>query len=164
MELAVKSLPSQEQLRELFDYVEDGTFVRRMSVSTTYAGERVEGSSSGHVRVDGVLYKLNRLIWQWHYGTCPHFLDHRDRDRANNRIGNLRPITRSQNNYNSKLYSSNTTGHRNVYVDPVRGGFLTIVSRGGKAHKRCTKTLEEALGKRDELYLELGIMNYAGAR
>ena len=45
----------------------------------------------------------HRLIWIYHYGQDPDLdIDHIDRNRANNRIENLRLVTRSQNNHNAK--------------------------------------------------------------
>ena len=40
----------------------------------------------------------HRLAWRLHYGEWPLFLiDHENRIKSDNRIGNLRPATKSQN-------------------------------------------------------------------
>ena len=46
--------------------------------------------------------QLHRVIWEMHNGTIPNGLeiDHINRDRADNRIENLRAVTRSVNQHN----------------------------------------------------------------
>lgn len=63
----------------------------------------------------GVTYQFHRLIWAWHYGDTKNLIDHKDRNKENNRIGNLRKATPSQNSGNSTLNRKNTSGHRGVY-------------------------------------------------
>ena len=42
-------------------------------------------------------------------------IDHKDRDKLNNNINNLRWVSASANSLNSKIYSTNTTGFTGVY-------------------------------------------------
>lgn len=65
-------------------------------------------AKSGYVsiQVDGKIYGAHRLVWFYTHGEWPpHQVDHRDRKRNNNRIGNLRLATPSQNGFNSKSRS-----------------------------------------------------------
>lgn len=94
--------------------------------STTFVGQEVRGSRAV---VDGTSYKLHRLIFQWHNGLCPYELDHEDRDPGNNRIGNLRPSTHSENVLNADLRSDNTTGVRGVA--PYRNKYQVHQTRNG---------------------------------
>ena len=48
-----------------------------------------------------------------HHGYMPPEIDHINGDRADNRIGNLRAVTRSQNQYN-KRPQRNASGYRGV--------------------------------------------------
>jgi hypothetical protein len=43
------------------------------------------------------------------------FIDHFDQDRQNNKISNLRLVTRSENNSNKGKYDNNTSGVNGVY-------------------------------------------------
>lgn len=98
----------QELLNDLFEY-KDGELIRK--VSSRGPNSRV-GDSAGtlrpdgrvHVHVEGKNYLRSRLIWILHHGAIPEGLeiDHIDRDRANDRIENLRVATRSQNLHNRK--------------------------------------------------------------
>lgn len=44
--------------------------------------------------------KAHRVVWFLHHGTMPDCIDHIDGDRSNNRIENLRAVTRKENSQN----------------------------------------------------------------
>lgn len=49
-------------------------------------------------QIDGVLYRAHRVAWAMHYGVWPpDEIDHKNRNRQDNRIDNLRLATRSKN-------------------------------------------------------------------
>ena len=52
-------------------------------------------------------YLESRLIWLYHYGNLPEYIDHIDRNYKNNKIENLREISRSENSINIKIRSHN---------------------------------------------------------
>jgi hypothetical protein len=56
------------------------------------------------VKADGRSYKAHRVAWLLAKGAWPEkMLDHIDGNRGNNRMSNLREVTRSQNQYNRKV-------------------------------------------------------------
>ena len=59
-------------------------------------------------------YPAHRLIFLYHHGWLPEAVNHKDNNRQNNNINNLRAATRSQYGSYSKKPSSNTSGHKNV--------------------------------------------------
>ena len=133
---AAKTLPTQDRLRTLFDYHPDGYLVRRIGVGSqkgNRAGDAVCGTLNRkgyhQAKVDGVLYYLHRLIFQWHYDWCPKLIDHGDRDRGNCRIGNLEPTTYSKNALNTCMLEANTTGVSGVSVK--NGRYQALVARDG---------------------------------
>lgn len=55
------------------------------------------------ITFDGKTYRAANLAWRLYYGEWPDKkLDHKNRINNDNRINNLRPATRSQNNANTK--------------------------------------------------------------
>ena len=79
------------------------------------------------VRISRRSYYEHRLVWLWHHGEFPRILDHIDRDRANNRIENLRECHESQNAANAKRCSLNTSGYKGVYFDVDRGKWVARI-------------------------------------
>ncbi len=87
-------------------------------------GEIAEGTieTSGYrrVRAGSKMLLLHRVKFALYNGWLPERIDHKDGDRTNNKIGNLRPCTPSQNAANAS-YSNRpmpVSGLRNVYLMP----------------------------------------------
>ena len=112
---------SYKRVRELFDYnPETGVVVRRLTTSPRAMSGMVVGclDHRGYllVNIDRRLYKLHRVVWLWMTGSWPEGdIDHCDRDSSNNRWGNLRDSTKSQNLSNRTKQSNNTSGFKGVY-------------------------------------------------
>ncbi len=108
-------------LRSILHYdQETGVFTRAVRTSNRIQVGDTAGSVNGngyiHIRVLGVLYPAHRLVWLYLHGEWPkHQIDHVDRDRLNNRAGNLREVTQQQNLKNKGTYSSNKSGHPGVH-------------------------------------------------
>jgi hypothetical protein len=109
---------TQARLKELFRYEsETGEFFWRVNKGTAKAGDRVEcidGHGYSIIGVDGRNYAGHRLAWIYMFGYFPKELDHKDRDRSNNRVANLRDATRSRNRANAKMKSNNQSGFKGV--------------------------------------------------
>ena len=104
-------LPDIEVLKSLYAYD------RRTGIFTCKKprkGCRRKGAGSidneGYVRIciHGTRYLAHRLAWFYVYGWCPPLLDHKDRNRSNNAINNLRVANYSLNNLNSAVHSDKT--------------------------------------------------------
>lgn len=150
----------------MFDYSpETGDIWRKVS------GYR--GKSIGHVERDGYRrvgfnykkFKASRLIWCWMTGEDPGPLeiDHKDKDRDNNRWENLRLSTSSQNNSNKKRRSS-----KNRYMGVSKGNknsWRAIGKMNGKSiHLGTFLTQEEAAHAYDrhaiKVYGEFARLNF----
>lgn len=114
-----ETVPHSELLR-LLDYdPETGIFRWKVAASGRVKPGGLAGSKCGNgyrkIRVKGVYYLVHRLAWFYVLGVWPSIrLDHKDTDKANNRFGNLREATVSQNAANKGLSSINTTGFKGI--------------------------------------------------
>ena len=69
-------------------------------------------------------------------------VDHRDQDKTNNDVHNLRWTTHAENCQNKGKYSNNTTGITGVRV--TNGGFAGQITTNGIYYSKSYKTLPEA--------------------
>ena len=89
----------QERFHKLYTY-DDGLLISKL---TGKALCNMDRDGYIRVRVDGKEYRAHRVIWEMFNGPIPEgmLIDHIDRDVYNNRIENLRLVTRQQNNANT---------------------------------------------------------------
>lgn len=110
---------TQEEAHRLFEY-RDGVLYWKELV-TNRTGKRV-GKIAGYVHptgyrlisVHGYQYKAHRLMFLYHYGYMPEFIDHINGIKDDNRIENLRAATKAQNNQNRRAQKNNTFGIKGV--------------------------------------------------
>lgn len=57
----------------------------------------------------------HRIAFFMHYGYLPRVVDHIDRNKANNTIGNLRGCSHKENCRNSNIPDNNTSGYKGVH-------------------------------------------------
>jgi hypothetical protein len=113
-------LLSIAELKSLLVYwPETGQFHWKVSKGGMRAGS-VAGSidpSTGYIKiyVRGRNYYGHRLAWAFVHGDWPpKQMDHKNLDRGDNRIANLRPATNGQNTQNREIGARNTSGVRGV--------------------------------------------------
>ena len=104
---------TQERLKEMFTYHEDGT------LSYNKNGKKVvctSKSDSGYtfVSIDRKPRRLHRMIFLYHHGYLPEVIDHINGIRHDNRVENLRPANKEQNCLNRTKSKNNTSGFKNV--------------------------------------------------
>ncbi len=112
---------TQKEIRKLlyYDSVEGNLFWKvnrcRSAKSGMIAGG-VDHDGYRYIKVSGTRYSAHRLIWLYHYGSFPeNETDHINRIKDDNRIENLRDVSRMCNMRNSNVYSNNKTGVKGVY-------------------------------------------------
>lgn len=111
---------SQKELQKLFTYnPENGNFVRNIT-----SGGQKKGTVAGTINNRGYVrininkkkYSAHRLVWLYLYGILPtKEIDHINRDRADNRLKNLREVDTSINAKNRSIREDNEHGVTGVY-------------------------------------------------
>lgn len=90
-----------------------------------------------HLRVQlgGRKYLVHRIVWLLVHGYLPtRLLDHIDGDGGNNRPGNLRLVSHSQNSCNSRRSVTNKSGVKGVTWFKESSKWMGAVGFGGRQH------------------------------
>lgn len=109
-----------EYLRSILHYdPATGIFTWKVRTANQVKAGDVAGSLDGHgylqIKLQSRHYQAHRLAWLYVYGEWPKLsIDHINRNRADNRISNLRDVSHKQNLQNTSKYSNNTSGHPGV--------------------------------------------------
>ena len=132
------------EVQELFDYKDGNLYWKKANSRSIVVGKKIGNQHPKNKYIQfvykGKLYMLHRLIWMWHGNDLIQGLeiDHIDRDRSNNKIENLRQVTKSVNNANRK----------SVYVNYCKGKWKAYTSRaitkGKQIHLGVFDTREQA--------------------
>lgn len=124
-----------------------------------YAG-RVAGrtTSSGYcnIKIMGEGFQAHRVIWKLVTGEDPGEIDHKNRDKSDNRLDNLRVVSRSENMRNKGVTANNACGEKHIHWMPKLQRWTVQLMVPGKGQRQLAwcKTLEEAVAVRNRLYLE----------
>jgi hypothetical protein len=109
---------TQARLKEILNYdPETGVFTWRVSTNKKIKIDSVAGSRENRgyiiIQFEGKSYKAHRLAWLYINGTLSEKqIDHKDRNKSNNAITNLREATYSENQQNvSRARKSNLTSN-----------------------------------------------------
>lgn len=130
----------QKLIRELFDYRDGNLFWKT-------GRQRVKiGCIAGYVnklgyREIGINYKhylAHRLIFLYHHGFLPKYIDHIDGDPLNNNINNLREATSQENNWHRKKIKSingkpTSSKFKGVSWDKSRNKYVARIRIDGKS-------------------------------
>lgn len=139
-----------DELVSLLSYNEDtGVFTWLINTGSKKKGSRAGSTTvEGYCRITikGTEYRLHRLAWFYiHKEWPPNVIDHINRDRADNRICNLRLATVQQNKYNMGLMSTSTTLMRGVSLYKRTGKYQAKIRiKGVRKHLGYFNTAEEA--------------------
>lgn len=125
--MSTRELPSIDYLRQLVDYdPETGAFTyRHVDAMRATRNSRVAGKPA-FARAHRQGYRVgvvcgrqifaHRAAWALTYGDWPDGeIDHINHDPADNRLANLRAVTKAENMRNMPMLRSNKTGVTGVY-------------------------------------------------
>jgi hypothetical protein len=85
-----------------------------------------------HGKIMDKSYFAHRVIWAMQTGAWPDAqIDHINGDRKDNRMANLREVSRSQNMHNRKKSINNTSGYKGVHFDAAKKKWRAHISING---------------------------------
>ena len=117
-------LPDTATLRSMFTYcTETGvlTWLPRLDDprwNRVFAGKPAGGvDGKGYVRIrsEGNNWNAHRVIWKLVHDEEPEYVDHINGNRADNRLCNLRSVSKTENARNTRLKRHNTSGVSGVH-------------------------------------------------
>jgi hypothetical protein len=94
------------------------------------------------MKLQGMQYRVHRIIFLIMTGTMPETVDHIDRVRNNNCWKNLREVTQRENCFNRNLDKRNKTGVTGVYFYKKENAYTVTY---GKTYLGRSKSLDEAI-------------------
>lgn len=140
---------TQEALKQELHYdPETGLFTRLRNIGNGIKEGHIFGCNSrGYLvgTVRRVMYANHRLAWFYVYGVWPTGdIDHINGIKSDNRIQNLRDVSKTLNQHNQrKAHSQNSTGVLGVRPRGNRFSARIVINRKDK-HLGCFDTAEAA--------------------
>ena len=114
--------------KEFYFDLEDYDKIKDYCWFETNKGYIQANTKSGN-KIDGIGFiKLHRLITNNQF----KYVDHQNRNKADNRKENLRECSRSQNGMNRDIYANNKTGVTGVYYRKDIGKYSALIKDGGR--------------------------------
>lgn len=139
-----------ERAKDLLEYDGLSGLFKWKSARGGMAAGKIAGSfdSYGYVqiKIDGTLYLAHRLAWLFVTGEWPvTHLDHKNGDKQDNRIENLRYATVRENSQNRKKNAKNKSGYVGVSWNRNSRKWIAQIGKDGRRyHLGCFDDPEEA--------------------
>jgi len=130
---------SQQELKTIVHYdPETGLF----TWLSNRGGKAFAGSVAGSVNRRGYVeltiacrkWLAHRLAWYYMHGAVPVAVDHINGNRQDNRLENLREVTRSENQCNRGVLANNTSGYAGVSWHKKSKAWVVRLMKNGKSH------------------------------
>lgn len=127
---------TQEEIKLIFNY-KDGNLYWKIRPATCVNVNDLAGcirKTDGYhvIRYKNKMQYAHRIVFLYHHGYLPKFLDHINGNKNDNRIENLRECTTQQNTFNHKLRLDNTTGYKHIYKEANSKKFRVRIQINGK--------------------------------
>jgi len=128
---------SQARLKEILHYNADtGIFtwnLPRIGISKNTVAGTVGKRGYARISINGNRNYAHRLAWFYIYGYLPEGeIDHIDRNRINNKISNLREVSRACNERNKDISKGNTSGVKGISWAKLRRKWVAQIKVDGR--------------------------------
>lgn len=127
---------SHQELLNLVSYdPETGIFTALVQRGTVTVGSVIGNNHcNGYVQfaINKKMYLAHRVAFFYMTGRWPVEIDHRNRNKKDNRWQNLREATKSQNNYNKGPHGTNRSGYKGVSWCAKRSKWAAFIKAGPK--------------------------------
>jgi len=128
---------TQDELKKILHYDPNtGLFTNLIYRSSRSLKGQIIGTTDGkgylHTIIHQKIYRLHRLVFLYVLGKIPNYVDHKDRNRKNNKWMNLRSANCKGNAGNSGIPSHNTSGYRGVSLNNKSGKWHAQIKINGK--------------------------------
>lgn len=170
-----KNLPSIEYLRKRLRYEPETGKLFWLDCEdmpqrwrTRWAGKEAFTADNGkgylNGNINGKIFLAHRAIWALHNGECPAgHIDHINGVKSDNRISNLRVVTRQENMRNRSMQKNNTSGVNGVYWNKLNKKWLASIRVDGRQkHIGLFTTIEAAAVARAEASRQHGFTDRHG--
>lgn len=153
--MATKNLPSIEELRKRLAYnPETGEIISLATGKPVFTNVHHSGYLKGYAL--GKTMTAHRVAMALQLGYWPEGeIDHINGEKSDNRACNLRVVTKSENQRNSKRRSDNKSGHVGVYKKGKR--WSAYINKNGKrTYLGGFSNIEDAIEARKAAQKKLG--------
>ena len=153
---------TQEEVKALFNYDSE---TGKLTNACNRGCRAMKGEEAGFLNKEGYLcvkiekkqYRAHRIIWLYVNGSFEdEVIDHINGDKQDNRIENLRCISRSGNAKNQKLRATNKSKVAGVHWHRATSKWVVQVSFDKQRHVGCFDDFFEAVCVRKSLELKSG--------
>lgn len=150
------SVITSKELKKKLNYnPKTGIFKWRYTVTSRAIKDSEAGwhTERGYIRItiNKHRYPAHRLAWLYVFNEFPQGeIDHINHNKGDNRIINLRVVTRQENSKNLPMMSNNTSGHTGVYWNNnYKKWVAELTLAGKKVFNKAFKQIENAIVARE---------------
>lgn len=137
----------------------------KRAIPNSRAGSLVKTTGYRSITLFGYSYLEHHLIWFIYHGVWPSGqIDHINQIRDDNRISNLREVSKSENARNRKRRSQTVTGEHGIWYNRRTHKYVAeITLHGKKVYQKSFDDPDEAVRARKEQSLKLGFHENHGS-
>lgn len=163
--LSDKRRPPISLLKEYFEYDSRGYLLWKKAPERkpSFLGNRAGSIGTGNYRNLKLsscgcrfCFDEHRAVWAMFYNYWPIEIDHINGDRQDNRIENLREVTRSENLRNARRRCTNVSGVTGVSWDTKLSRWVAVIQTTYNKYLGSFDSFEEAVAARKAAEIKYG--------